>query len=270
MVWPFGNCMESFLGGFWFYFVLNKKKRKKISKVPRNGHMHLTIRYKVRKIKKMFITNHWITLKAGLDPAGPMFEPPISKLRHVLNHTDAQFVQVLHTAMSGNGNIFRLGAQDFYANGGGLQPGSSDKSWSHQKAVNLFRASIISPEAAVGYECLHGYLQCCQSGLVRQYIFGIHHQCQNAAQEPIYLPTAKDPPYFLSLKLNSCQIPPYGRYYYYNREYVIYSVGILPSRFWISLRWSVNWFDLGFSISLVIYRWKCCFLCIVFNAYRLS
>lgn len=174
--------------------------------------------------------------KLGLDPAGPLFEPPVSGIRHVLNYSDGQFVQVLHTAMVGNGNVFRMGAQDFYANGGGLQPGSKDKSWSHQKALNLFRASIILPGLAVGYECVYGSLQCCQSGLIREYIFGIYHQYRNIAEEPIFLPTATDPPYFLPLKLNSCQIPLYGKYYYYNNQYVIYNVGVLPSRFWMSRR----------------------------------
>lgn len=124
----------------------------------------------------------------GLDPAGPWFEPPKNGERHPLSAQDGLFVEAIHTATAGNGNIFIVAKQDFYAHGGGLQPGSEDESWSHMKAVNYFRTSMVVPAIAIGYECDHGSGECCNNNAVREFIFGIHHKNRDALKQPIYIP----------------------------------------------------------------------------------
>ncbi|XP_015744013.1 lipase member I isoform X2 [Python bivittatus] len=57
----------------------------------------------------------------GLDPAGPLFTRNLANER--LDHTDAQFVDVIHTDTDGFGFKEPLGNIDFYPNGGTDQPG---------------------------------------------------------------------------------------------------------------------------------------------------
>ncbi|KAL7983535.1 hypothetical protein Chor_000411 [Crotalus horridus] len=57
----------------------------------------------------------------GLDPAGPLFTGKLAIER--LDHTDAQFVDVIHTDTDGFGLKDPLGNIDFYPNGGTDQPG---------------------------------------------------------------------------------------------------------------------------------------------------
>lgn len=59
----------------------------------------------------------------GLDPAGPLFTfPVIAPPKNRLTSTDADFVQVIHTAAKSLGAQICLGDADFWANGGELQP----------------------------------------------------------------------------------------------------------------------------------------------------
>lgn len=59
----------------------------------------------------------------GLDPAGPMFTfPDIVMPDKRLYHTDAGFVQVIHTAAKSLGDQICLGYADYWVNGGKLQP----------------------------------------------------------------------------------------------------------------------------------------------------
>ncbi|KAM7133192.1 lipase member I [Molossus nigricans] len=57
----------------------------------------------------------------GLDPAGPSFSRKPSNGR--LHHTDAKFVDVIHSDTNGLGIKEPLGHIDFYPNGGKKQPG---------------------------------------------------------------------------------------------------------------------------------------------------
>lgn len=57
----------------------------------------------------------------GLDPAMPLFL--ISEPKYKLDHTDAKFVDVLHTNGFNMGMYGKMGDVDFYANGGVSQPG---------------------------------------------------------------------------------------------------------------------------------------------------
>lgn len=60
----------------------------------------------------------------GLDPAGFLFTYPVIEApKNRLCHTDAKFVQVIHTAAKTLGAQICLGDADFWANGGELQPG---------------------------------------------------------------------------------------------------------------------------------------------------
>lgn len=57
----------------------------------------------------------------GLDPAGPNFY--LKGPDHRLDPTDAQFVDVIHTAVGSAGHYKNLGHVDFFPNGGIYQPG---------------------------------------------------------------------------------------------------------------------------------------------------
>lgn len=60
----------------------------------------------------------------GLDPAGPYFyfKGPENRL----DKTDAQFVDVIHTAVGSAGHYKELGHIDFFPNGGIFQPGCGE------------------------------------------------------------------------------------------------------------------------------------------------
>uniref|UniRef100_A0A034WE39 Pancreatic lipase-related protein 2 n=1 Tax=Bactrocera dorsalis TaxID=27457 RepID=A0A034WE39_BACDO len=94
----------------------------------------------------------------GLDPPLPLFEAN-SGNRH-LTHTDARFVDVIHTDGGILGNPEAMGHADFYPNGGrALQPGCArqeiaNNRWlniiigcSHQRAWEYFVESINKPYA---------------------------------------------------------------------------------------------------------------------------
>lgn len=60
----------------------------------------------------------------GLDPAGPLYEwPHMEYLDEVLDPTDADFVDVIHTNAGRIGSVLPGGHLDFYPNGGEIQPG---------------------------------------------------------------------------------------------------------------------------------------------------
>lgn len=68
---------------------------------------------------------YWCT-GIGLDPAGPGFQYVALRSDH-LDSTDAQFVDVIHTASGTAGYSSLLGHADFYPNGGSPpQPGCLD------------------------------------------------------------------------------------------------------------------------------------------------
>ncbi|XP_040836353.1 lipase member I [Ochotona curzoniae] len=95
----------------------------------------------------------------GLDPAGPKFsgKPPYTRL----HHTDAKFVDVIHSDANGLGIGEPLGHVDFYPNGGRKQPGCPKSILSgidyikcnHQRAVYLFMAALESNCNFVSFPC---------------------------------------------------------------------------------------------------------------------
>ncbi|XP_056140508.1 lipase member H-like [Lampris incognitus] len=84
----------------------------------------------------------------ALDPAGPKFTGTAPEDR--LDPTDAQFVDVIHTDMDSLGFREPVGHIDFYANGGGDQPGCPKTIFSgqayikcdHQRSVFLYLDSL--------------------------------------------------------------------------------------------------------------------------------
>ncbi|XP_009073378.1 PREDICTED: lipase member H-A-like isoform X2 [Acanthisitta chloris] len=95
----------------------------------------------------------------GLDPAGPLFtgEPPEGRL----DHTDAQFVDVIHSDTDVLGFKKPLGTIDFYPNGGMDQPGCPKTFFSgltyfkcdHQRSVFLFLSSLKGRCNIMTYPC---------------------------------------------------------------------------------------------------------------------
>nr|ACD37365.1 pancreatic lipase 3 [Mamestra configurata] len=87
----------------------------------------------------------------GLDPAGSGWGSNSQRLRN----TDANYVEVIHTDGSGllaNGIGTAIGDVDFYVNGGNNQPGCLSHSCSHNRAFEVFAASI-SNNNLVGRAC---------------------------------------------------------------------------------------------------------------------
>ncbi|XP_007430781.2 lipase member I isoform X1 [Python bivittatus] len=95
----------------------------------------------------------------GLDPAGPLFTRNLANER--LDHTDAQFVDVIHTDTDGFGFKEPLGNIDFYPNGGTDQPGcpktifggSAFFKCDHQRSVFLYMSSLQQNCHITAYPC---------------------------------------------------------------------------------------------------------------------
>ncbi|MEE6468190.1 hypothetical protein FKM82_008197 [Ascaphus truei] len=95
----------------------------------------------------------------GLDPAGPLFngQPPEERL----DHTDAQFVDVIHSDIDGLGYRENLGHIDFYPNGGTDQPGCPTTILSgseyfkcdHQRSVFLYLSTLTESCSITTYPC---------------------------------------------------------------------------------------------------------------------
>lgn len=120
-----------------------------------------------------------------MDPPDIFFKPnDMNKKRHCLTIKDAQLVQILHTHMEGFGSRYKLGTQDFYANGGNKQ----EIRYSHQRALNYFNAAIFQVGLAKGYV---------KDEPTKVYMFGIHHNNIQTEAKAIYMPTLAKPPFFL-------------------------------------------------------------------------
>ncbi|CAG2163753.1 unnamed protein product [Oppiella nova] len=105
----------------------------------------------------------------GLDPAGPQFDGLSAKDR--LDHTDGQFVDVIHSDATKNGGLGTLensGHLDFFPNGGHDQPGcllgrlpnilthglSGLTACNHLRAIDFYMATISGTNPrGVGYLC---------------------------------------------------------------------------------------------------------------------
>ncbi|XP_074066286.1 lipase member H-A-like [Macrotis lagotis] len=100
---------------------------------------------------------------SGIDPAGPAFNYLPAKMR--LDHTGAQFVDVIHSDAGGLGISHSIGHIDFYPNGGENQPGcpktifsgvTSYVKCSHQRAIFLFISSLSTKCNMTAFPC-HSY-----------------------------------------------------------------------------------------------------------------
>nr|XP_020861516.1 lipase member H isoform X3 [Phascolarctos cinereus] len=95
----------------------------------------------------------------GLDPAGPLFSGKPRNER--LDHTDAQFVDVIHSDTDLLGFKESLGNIDFYPNGGLDQPGCPQTIFSgfeyfkcdHQRSVFLYLSSLKKDCDIIAYPC---------------------------------------------------------------------------------------------------------------------
>lgn len=96
-------------------------------------------------------TSQKINTIFGLDPTAIMF--PIDKPEQRLTSTDAQYVEVIHTESRLYGYWDPLGHADFYANYGVFQPGCTEPTCSHLRAVDLLAESIMSDDAFDSLEC---------------------------------------------------------------------------------------------------------------------
>ena len=138
----------------------------------------------------------------GLDPSGPLFHsvPPEDKL----DPSDAQFVDVIHTAGKWVGNSDLSGHVDFFPNLGlAPQPGcegheSLDLSCSHRKAWQMYAESIQESSAKFfavrcesGQAFVEGY--CCHPrALLHLAIMG--EQAHRQTRGTYYLFTNMDNP----------------------------------------------------------------------------
>ncbi|KAJ8730672.1 hypothetical protein PYW08_002085 [Mythimna loreyi] len=87
----------------------------------------------------------------GLDPSGSGWGTNSQRLRN----TDAGYVEVIHTDGSGvlaNGIGTAIGDVNFYVNGGSNQPGCLTHSCSHNRAYEIFAASMYNHDL-VGFPC---------------------------------------------------------------------------------------------------------------------
>lgn len=76
----------------------------------------------------------------GLDPAGVFFSDP----KKMLNSTDAEYVETIHTNGNGYGYYKPIGSTSFYPNGGVVQPGCiwNQARCSHDRSVDYFSEAL--------------------------------------------------------------------------------------------------------------------------------
>ncbi|XP_019772891.2 pancreatic lipase-related protein 2 isoform X3 [Dendroctonus ponderosae] len=105
------------------------------------ARVHTTVVSK--QVAHMILTLKRIT---GLDPAGPLYEwPHMESLDEVLDASDAEFVDVIHTNGGRIGMITPAGHLDYYPNGGERQPGCELWGCSHLRSVEYWTASVKNP-----------------------------------------------------------------------------------------------------------------------------
>lgn len=94
----------------------------------------------------------------GLDPAGPGYLLSGPNMR--LDPSDAQFVDVIHSAAGSFGHFLNLGHVDFYPNGGVVQPNCTiislqeRESCGHGRALDYFAESVGNNDF-YGYSCMN-------------------------------------------------------------------------------------------------------------------
>lgn len=135
----------------------------------------------------------------AIDPAGPLV-PPFGQERHCVKHNDARRVLVLHTSKT-FGNLYRLGHEDYYANGGHkVVPSFSTPGLGHLRAVNLIRALIWYE--ATGYYNITGR----DFKSISFTLTVIPDKESPIIPYPIYLPTNLNSPYFNNSKPKNLSI----------------------------------------------------------------
>ncbi|KAJ8916045.1 hypothetical protein NQ315_010913 [Exocentrus adspersus] len=136
-----------------------------------------------------------LSLIIGLDPALPLFAG--SDLKHRLDPTDAQFVQVIHTNGGLKGFLSPVGHSDYYPNGGSRQPGCGLDllgSCAHERAFRYYAESLGSGKfVAVSCGSYSEFSQgLCKSGNVS--VMGGRHVDRRASGR-YFLDTNSEPPY---------------------------------------------------------------------------
>ncbi|XP_013103655.2 inactive pancreatic lipase-related protein 1 isoform X1 [Stomoxys calcitrans] len=103
-------------------------------------------------------TKYRVSRITGLDPARPAFEDCIGPENH-LDHTDAEFVDVIHSCAGYLGFKNPIGHADFYPNGGSPpQPGCSEigqifTGCSHGRSYEYYAESINSDKGFYALPC---------------------------------------------------------------------------------------------------------------------
>ncbi|CAO1386647.1 unnamed protein product [Diamesa serratosioi] len=105
-----------------------------------------------RKIKDKSSNSYKIKRITCLDPAFPLFYPPLFFIP--ISKSDAEFVDIIHTDGWIYGTAFRTGTADFYPNGGQtLQPGCPPRDYlsftpndfcSHHRSIKFWSESIVN------------------------------------------------------------------------------------------------------------------------------
>ncbi|XP_026485263.1 phospholipase A1 VesT1.02-like [Vanessa tameamea] len=88
---------------------------------------------------------------SGLDPAGPCFSHVEPDCR--LIHTDAAFVDVIHTDAGVYGIKDIVGHADYFPNSGTLQPNCLLQTCSHSRAWQMFGESVVTRDAFPAVKC---------------------------------------------------------------------------------------------------------------------
>ncbi|OXA57764.1 lipase member H-A [Folsomia candida] len=139
----------------------------------------------------------------GLDPAGPLFQFRRIKGKR-LDHTDAYFVDVIHTNQARYGYIGNSGHVDFFPNGGGPdQPGCTSRSdiagypgsCPHQRAWEYFTETILESK-----------IWACKANSYKEY--SLHRSsCKDKVLFGLRVPPSTRGSYFFDIRRND---PGYG------------------------------------------------------------
>ncbi|XP_045761791.1 pancreatic triacylglycerol lipase-like [Maniola jurtina] len=97
------------------------------------------------------LTGKLIGRISGLDPAGPCFSHVAPALR--LKHTDAMYVDVMHTDAGVFGIKAAVGHKDYYPNSGSMQPNCLFPGCSHTRTWLMYGESVVYPFAFPAKKC---------------------------------------------------------------------------------------------------------------------
>ncbi|XP_069355932.1 lipase member I-like [Maniola hyperantus] len=159
------------------------------------------------------LTGKLIGRISGLDPAGPCFNHISSALR--LKHTDAMYVDVMHTDAGVFGIKAAIGHKDYYPNSGSMQPNCLRTSCSHARPGCCIAESVVNPFAfpARGARDLDAFKK---EGLLFFSYMGFQSRAEPAGSNGLYfLQTGGKYPYGLGL----------GGTKYKNTDGIVQSIG---------------------------------------------